>query len=72
MKEREVGDLEEEVGLMKENLVGHTSNVCGKRIVGGGMRRGSKWWNEGVKMKAEEKKKVLEEWLQSNSMKKYE
>ena len=40
MKEREAGELEEEWGLMKESLVGHASDVCGKRYVGGCMRRG--------------------------------
>ena len=57
MKETEAGVLEEEWGLMKESLVGHASGVCGKRYVGGCMRRGSEWWNEGVKMKVEEKKR---------------
>ena len=72
MKEREARELEEEWGLMKESFVGHASDVCGKRFVGGYMRRGSEWWNEGVKMKVEEKKRAFEEWLQCNSMEKYE
>ena len=46
MKEREVGELEEEWVLMKESLVGHASDVCGKRFFGSCMR-GSEWWNEG-------------------------
>ena len=54
---------------MKESFVGHASDVCGKRFVGGCMRKGSEWWNEGVKMKVEEKKMVFEEWLQCNSVK---
>ena len=45
---------------MKESLVGHASDVCGKRFVGGCMRKGSEWWNEGVKMKVEEKKRAFE------------
>ena len=57
---------------MKESFVGHASNVCGRRFVGGCMRRGSEWWNEGVKMKVEEKKRAFEEWLQCNSIEKYE
>ena len=68
MKEREAGELEEEWGLMKERFVGHASDVCGKRFVGGCVRRGSERWNEGVKMKVEEKKRAFEEWLQCNSM----
>ena len=72
VKEGEAGELEEEWGLMKESLVGHASDVCGKRFVGGCMRKGSEWWNEGVKMKVEEKKRAFEEWLQCNSVEKYE
>ena len=47
VKEREAGELEEEWGLMKESFVGHANVVCGKRFVGGCMRRSSEWWNEG-------------------------
>ena len=36
------------------------------------MWRGSEWWNEGVKLKVEEKKRAFEEWLQCNSIEKYE
>ena len=72
VKEREAGELEEEWRLMKESLVGYACVVCGKRFVGGCMRRGSEWWNEGVKMKVEEKKRAFEEWLQCNSVEKYE
>ena len=72
VKEREAGELQEEWGLMKESLLGHASDVWGKRYVGGCMRRGSEWWNEGVKMKVGEKKRAFEEWLQCNSMEKYE
>ena len=45
----------------KESLVGHASDVCGKIFVGGCMGKGSEWWNEGVKMKVEKKKRVFEE-----------
>ena len=72
MKEREAGELEEEWGLMKENFLGHASDVYGKRFVEGCMRTGNEWWNEGVKMKVEEKKRAFEEWLQCNSVEKYE
>ena len=36
------------------------------------MREGSDWWNEGVKVKVEEKKRAFEEWLQRNSVENYE
>ena len=36
---------------MKESFVGHASDVCGKRFVGGCMRRVSKWWNDGGREK---------------------
>ena len=46
VKEREVGAVEDEWGLFKENVMGCASDICGKRIVGvvygkvanGGMR----------------------------------
>ena len=64
VKEREAGELEEVSGLMKESFVGHASDVCGKRFVGGCMRRDSESRNEGVKMTVEEKKRgKFEEWL---------
>ena len=52
--------------------MGHASDVYGKRFVGGCRRKVSEWWNGGVKMKVEEKKRALEEWLHCNSMEKYE
>ena len=51
VKEREAEQLEEEWGLMKESFVGHPSNVCGKKFVGGCMRRVREWWNEGGREK---------------------
>ena len=71
VKEKEAGELEEEWRLMKASLVGHASDVCGKRFVGGCMRKGSEWWKEEVKMKVEEKKRSFEEWLQCNSVERY-
>ena len=46
--------------------------ACKRCVVGGCMRKGGEWWNEGVKMKVEEKKRVFEDWLQCNSVEKYE
>ena len=71
MKERKAGELRG-MGVIERKFCGHASDVCGKRFVGGCMRKGSEWWNEGVKMKVEEKKRAFEEWLQCNSMEKYE
>ena len=42
----------------------NASDVCGKRFVGGCIKRGSEWCNKKVKIKVEEKKKAFEEWLQ--------
>ena len=72
VKGRAVSGVEEEWNPMKESLVGSASDVCGKRFVGGFIRRGSEWWNERVKKKVEEKKKAYEEWLQCGSREKYE
>ena len=70
--ERGADELEEEWKQMKESLVESASEVCGKRVVGGGIRKGSEWWNEGVKSKVDEKKKAYEEWLQNRSNESYE
>ena len=72
VKGRVPGEIEEEWKAVRECLVENASNVCGKRTVGGGIRKGSEWWNEEVKMKVEEKKKAYTEWLQGRSREKYE
>ena len=72
VKERELGAVEDEWGWFKGGAVGCASDVCGKRVVGGGIRKGSEWWNERVKGKVEEKKRAYEEWLQCDSFEKYE
>ena len=57
---------------VRETLIESASEVCGKRSVGGGIKKGSEWWNEEVKMKVEEKRKAYEDWLQCRSREKYE
>ena len=52
--------------------MGCASDVCGKRIVGGGIRKCSEWWSERVKMKVEEKMRSYEEWLQCRNSESYE
>ena len=64
LKETHDGVKEREDGVrggmgVNESFVGHASNGCGKTFVGGCMRRGSEWWNEGVKMKVKRKRKIL-------------
>ena len=68
----EVREVEEEWRLIKENFVEHASDVCERRFVGGGVRKFSEWWNEGMKKNVDEKKRALEELLQSNSRENYE
>ena len=47
--------MEEEWKPMKESLRENAEDVCGKKYIGGGKRKGSKW-NEEVKRKVDEKK----------------
>ena len=72
VEEREVGTVEDEWGAFKGKVLECASDVCGKKIFGGGIRKGSEWWNEAVKTKAEEKKRAYEEWLQCDSSEKHE
>ena len=72
VKDQAVGELEEEWKAVRECMVQSANEVCGKRCVGGGIRKGSEWWNEEIKRKVEEKKKAYEEWLQCRSREKYE
>ena len=72
VKVRVTGELEEEWQVVKECLLESASEVCGKRFVGGGIRKGSEWWNEDVKVVVEEKKRAYEEWLQCRTREKYD
>ena len=67
-----IGELEEEWQAVKECLLESASEVCGKRFVGGGIRKGSEWWNEEVKLVVDEKKRAYEEWLQCRTREKYD
>ena len=47
--------------------------VCGmKRVRGRGIKRGSEWWNEGVKKVLEEKRQLFERWLLSKRSEEWE
>ena len=48
---------------MKDPIVENTSSVCNRKYVGGGIRRGSEWWNEDVNKQVEEKNQAYEEGL---------
>ena len=73
VKEQEVGELEEEEWKpMKEAFIENTRDICGTRYVGGGIRKGSEWWNESLKKKVEEKRKAFGEWLQFGDRERYE
>ena len=72
VKEGDIGSVEEEWKPMKESLVENTEDICGKRYVGGGIRKGSEWWNEEVKRKVDEKKRTFREWLQRGDRERYE
>ena len=41
-----------------------TEMVCGRRRVGGEVRKGSEWWCEVVRLAVAEKRDAHEEWLQ--------
>ncbi|WP_435326731.1 hypothetical protein, partial [Klebsiella pneumoniae] len=72
VEENVLGTVYAEWSLCRESLVGCSTDVCGKRIVGRGIRKGSEWWNEAVKKVVDEKKRAYEEWLQCNTLEKYE
>ena len=60
------------MGVYERSLVNKATEVCGKRRIGGRIKKGSEWWNEEVKRKVVEKKKAYEEWLQGGGREKYE
>ena len=70
--DQEPGDVEEEWQDFKETVVKHATEVCGKRVVGRGVRKGSEWWNEEVKGAVAEKRRAFEVWLQSGEREDYE
>ena len=64
VRDQNAGEVEDEWSMMRDSVLNHASEVCGKRMVGGSVKKGSEWWNDGVKKKVEEKKRAFEEWLQ--------
>ena len=59
----EMTNVEAEWGRFSETLVRCAVEVCGKRKVGRGVRKGSEWWNENVREAVNAKKRAFEDWL---------
>ena len=70
--ERPAVSVEEEWHCLKDAVKRNALEVCGTRRVGRGLRKGSEWWNEEVKLAVSEKKRAYEVWLQSGSLEDYE
>ena len=64
--------VEEEWESLKNALKDNAVEVCGWRRVGGGLRKGSEWWNEEVSEAVMEKKRAYEVWLQRGGQEAYE
>ena len=69
---REVGGVEEEWQLFRDTLSRTASEVCGKKRVGGYVRKGSEWWDDEVKSAVEGKRRAFEEWLSNRDARSYE
>ena len=63
VRELEVGSVEGEWTAFRDGVLRSASDVCGRRRVGGYMRKGSEWWNDEVRKVVGEKRKAFEEWL---------
>ena len=72
IKECPTRGVEEEWESLKIALKENALDVCGMRRVGGGVRKGSEWWNEEVKAAVLEKKRAFEVWLQNGCQEAYE
>ena len=72
VRERENGGVEEEWKMFRDTLLSTASDVCGKKKVGGYVRKGSEWWDEEVKIVVEEKRRAFEEWLGNRDARTYE
>ncbi|WP_435362528.1 hypothetical protein, partial [Klebsiella pneumoniae] len=72
VKDQENGDVEEEWQLFKSAVVGCAKEVCGMRRVGAGIRKGSEWWCEEVRIAVDDKRRAFEVWLQQKDEVSYE
>ena len=56
------------MAFFKEVVNKSAMEDCGmKGVRGQGIKKGSKWWNDGVKIVLEEKWQMLERWLHNRS-----
>ena len=62
MRESKKGDVED-WQLFKSAVVGCTEKVCGMRRMGGGMRKGSEWYREAIRVAVPEKRHAHGVWL---------
>ncbi|KAK7907805.1 hypothetical protein WMY93_016417 [Mugilogobius chulae] len=72
VKDQMVVGVEEEWQQFKSAVVGCAEEVCGMRRVGGGVRKGSEWWCEDVRLAVTEKRRAYEVWQQRKDRKSYE
>ncbi|MCP4264721.1 MAG: hypothetical protein GY777_03945, partial [Candidatus Brocadiaceae bacterium] len=72
VKNERVESVEAEWLLFKNTVMRCMTEVCGKRRVGGFVRKGSEWWSEDVKKVVAEKRRAFEEWLQKKDDLSYE
>ena len=45
--------------MFKDSVMRNASEVCGKRCVGGFVRKGSEWWSEEVEVAVKERKESI-------------
>ena len=72
VKDQVKGDVEDEWQVFRSAVTGCAEEVCGKRRVGGGVRKGSEWWSEEVSAVVKEKRQAYEVWLQREDEASYE
>ena len=60
VRERANGTVEGEWKDMKNALKRNAEEVCGMQRIGGGMMKGSEWWNEETEVTVENKKEAYE------------
>ena len=72
VRDQEAVSVDEEWQRFKTVVVGCAEEVCGTRRIGGGIRKGSEWWCEEVKVVIEEKKKAYGNWLQKKDHDSYQ